>query len=121
MMVTYDAMRVLREFLLASEPRCGAEIIRALKEAPDPFRSWLKKPTIGAGTLYPMLARLKGAGFIALVASLPAPDAPTAHFYRITPEGRVVFLEKLCRLTIPTTEWNSEEFEQRQSAMGAAP
>lgn len=91
MVVTYDTMRVLREFLTQGDPLCGAEITRSLK--------------ILSGTLYPMLARLKQEGWIKHEASLPAPDQPTAHFYKLTSAGRAAFLDRLCRLTIPDNLW----------------
>jgi DNA-binding PadR family transcriptional regulator len=93
MIVTYDAMRVLRQFLIRAndDPLCGAEITRDLD--------------IPSGTIYPMLRRLCEAGWIEWVESLPAPNAPTSHFYRLTENGRVAFLERLCRLTIPDYLW----------------
>ena len=94
MVVTYDTMRVLRQFLMEDYPQCGAEIMRTLG--------------ICSGTLYPMLARLRKAGWIEHVASLPAPDAPTSHFYKLTENGRDAFLEMLCRLTIPDDLWRKK-------------
>jgi DNA-binding PadR family transcriptional regulator len=89
--ITYDTMRVLREFLVVGEPLCGATIARSLK--------------IGTGTLYPMLHRMKAAGWIEHHASLTPPNEPTSHYYVLTKNGRLHFLEKLCRLTIPDYLW----------------
>ena len=94
MNVTFGALAVLRELMLADDPKCGAELIRTLG--------------ISSGTMYPMLARLKKDGWIEFVASLPHPSQPTSHFYRITPKGRAHFLDMLCRLTIPTDVWSSQ-------------
>lgn len=91
MRLSYDALRVLREFLVSSDPRCGAEIIRAL--------------SIKSGTLYPLLARLVDAGWLEHVATLPAPDRPDSHFYKLTASGRDAFLSRLCRLIIPDHLW----------------
>jgi DNA-binding PadR family transcriptional regulator len=96
MMVTYDAMRVMREFLMARDPRCGAEIMRALK--------------MQSGTVYPMLARMKNAGWLEFVETLPSPDQPPSHFYRLSPAGRAAFLDMLCKLTIPDHLWREPAF-----------
>lgn len=87
MNVTFGALAVLREMMLAREPKCGAELTRSLN--------------IASGTMYPLLSRLKQDGYIEFVATLPHPSQPAAHFYQATPKGRALFLDKLCRLTIP--------------------
>lgn len=112
MMVTYDTMRVLHAILMARDPICGAEIMKALAPARNPLGgSGSDLPGIGPGTLYPMLARLVAAGWLVKVATLPAPDRPASHFYRLTPEGRVDFLVRLCRITIPDHLWRSQPDE----------
>lgn len=93
MNVTFPTLLVLRAFLCAPDPLSGYEI--------------LKDPHVGTnpGTLYPMLARLVRARWIVRTATLSGPSAPPAHFYTITPAGRVAFLEMLCRLTISSDLW----------------
>ena len=94
MIVTFAALSVLREMMLADDPICGAELTRELK--------------ISSGTIYPMLSRLKENAWIDLVATLPHPTQPDSHFYRITPKGRANFLDMLCRLTIPEYLWRNQ-------------
>lgn len=91
--LSYHAMQVLRQFLMTEDPLCGAEVTRELK--------------LGAGTVYPMLARLLQEGWLEHAGTLPAPDRPASHFYRITPKGRDAFLARLCRLTIPDHLWRT--------------
>lgn len=95
MNVSYVAMQVLREFLQALDPLCGAEIIRKLQ--------------IGPGTAYPLLHRLEAEGWLEHAGTLPGVDVPDAKFYRITPEGRVQFLDRLARLTIAEHLWKTPE------------
>lgn len=101
MNVSYQALRVLREFLIAEEPKCGAEIMRELKAqggvAP------------GGGTLYPLLTRLVDEGWVEFVETLPSPNQPAAHFYRMAPAGRAAFLDMLVRLTIPSRLWRTPD------------
>lgn len=97
MMVTYPALRVLREFLTCREPICGAEIMRSLNGE------------VGPGTIYPMLARLSAEGWIVLMDKLPDPNGPTAFFYSMTPAGKAAFLDMLVRLTIPSDLWRTPD------------
>lgn len=94
MNVTFGALAVLRELMLADDPMCGAELMRKLK--------------IGSSTMYPMLARLTAWGWIELAATLPHPSQPASHFYRLTPKGRANFLNMLCRLTVPAHVWRDQ-------------
>lgn len=97
MIVSYDAMRVLRHFLVHGTPVCGAELMKALK--------------IGSGTVYPMLARLKAEAWIRHVGTLGGINTPPAHFYGLTPQGRAAFLDRLSRLTIPDNLWHEDGAE----------
>jgi len=94
MNVTFGALVVLRELMLADDPKCGAELTRSLR--------------IASGTMYPLLARLTKHGWIEFVASLPHPSQPASHFYQITPKGRAHFFDMLCRLTIPDHVWRDQ-------------
>lgn len=96
MNVSYIALLVLREFLIATYPMCGAEIMR-------------KVGGFGGGTMYPMLARFKTAGWIEHVETLAGLDEPPAHFYQITAVGRVQFLTMLGRLTISDHLWREPQ------------
>lgn len=91
---TFGTLAVLRELMLADDPMCGAELMRKLN--------------IRAGTIYPMLKRLRAEQWIELAATLPHPTQPDSHFYRITPRGRANFLDMLCRLTIPSDVWQDQ-------------
>ena len=93
MTVSYQALLVLRTFLLHPDPQCGAEIMRGLG--------------LGAGTVYPLLKRLRRAGWLEHAGTLPAPNEPPAHFYRLTAAGRAMFLSQLARLTIPGDLWRT--------------
>lgn len=87
MNVTFDALIVMRQFVVHHHPLCGAEIMRETAVPP--------------GTLYPMLARLVREGWISEAGTIPAPDRPASRFYRLTDNGRDAFLDRLARLTIP--------------------
>jgi DNA-binding PadR family transcriptional regulator len=94
MAITFLALTVLRELMIADDPKCGAELTRTLK--------------ISSGTIYPLLARLRADGWIEHAGTLPHPSQPVSHFYRIAPKGRAHFLDMLCRLTIPDHVWGNQ-------------
>ena len=51
---------------------------------------------IGAGSAYPVLARLEGLGWTERERETPAPEnRPPRTFYRLTPEGRTRVMELL--------------------------
>ena len=76
--LTQPTLKVLR-FLLETprEGRSGAEMARAVK--------------VGSGTLYPMLARLEAAGWLASEWEVIDPKEagrPRRRFYRLTAVGQ---------------------------------
>ncbi|SRR6266496_3155283 len=87
--VTGNVAEVLRAFLDdATEPRYGFELMR--------------RTGLPSGTLYPILARLEGAGW--LVSDWEEIDAvklqrPARRFYRITAEGERIARQTLTALS----------------------
>jgi PadR family transcriptional regulator PadR len=88
-------LRVLRLFLESPrQSRSGAEIGRATKT--------------GSGTLYPLLARLEGAGWLSSEWEDIDPrlaGRPRRRLYRLTGEGQRNARAALARLQLPSGDW----------------
>lgn len=86
--VTAGVAKVLAAFL--DDPaadRYGLDLMRATD--------------MPSGTLYPILARLRDAGWVSAEWEQPDPDAsrPARRYYRLTPEGVEVARERVAALT----------------------
>ena len=97
--LTQPALKVLR-FLMETprEGRSGAEMSKATK--------------VGSGTLYPMLIRLQGAGWLTSEWEMINPSEagrPRRRYYRLTAVGQNRAREALTDLQIGTGElaWTS--------------
>ena len=71
-----------------------AKVLAAFLEDPAADRYGLdlmKVTDMTSGTLYPILARLRAAGWVQAEWEQPDPDAsrPARRYYRLTPDGRV--------------------------------
>lgn len=93
-------LKVLKYFVDAPrEQRSGAEITRGTK--------------VGAGTLYPMLARLEAAGWLTSEWELLDPSEagrPRRRYYRLTPVGQASThraLSEFQMVEVGGLAWNS--------------
>ncbi|BCB76368.1 hypothetical protein GCM10022251_24330 [Phytohabitans flavus] len=80
-----------------------AKVLAAFLEDPAADRYGLdlmKATDMPSGTLYPILARLRDAGWVRAEWEQPDPDAsrPARRYYRLTPEGVVVAREGVAEL-----------------------
>jgi len=71
-----------------------AKVLAAFLDDPTADRYGLdlmKATDMASGTLYPILARLRAAGWVQAEWEQPDPDAsrPARRYYRLTPEGAV--------------------------------
>ncbi len=87
--LTQPTVRVLRRLLDANDGRAyGFELINDAK--------------VGAGTLYPMLTRLEGIGWLESSWEDIDPSAegrPTRRYYSLTATGRIAAVERLAGRT----------------------
>lgn len=65
--------------LLRDRPRYGGELVDALAERPP--------LAVGAGTVYPLLTRLRTAGWVDTTWE-ESPVGPPRKYYTLTPAGR---------------------------------
>jgi PadR family transcriptional regulator PadR len=95
--LTIQSLKVLNAFLKAKGYRaCGADIVQMTNLFP--------------GTAYPILARLKEAGWLTgewEVANATEKNRPPRLYYTLTGVGQRVALEKLSEIGIPNgaTTW----------------
>jgi DNA-binding PadR family transcriptional regulator len=81
-----------------------AKVLAAFLEDPAADRYGLdlmKVTDMPSGTLYPILARLRDAGWVRAEWEQPDPDAsrPARRYYRLTPEGVVAARAGVAELT----------------------
>lgn len=81
-----------------------AKVLAAFLEDPAADRYGLdlmKATDMPSGTLYPILARLRDAGWVRAEWERPDPDAsrPARRYYRLTPEGVVAARERVAELS----------------------
>ncbi|MGN9914264.1 PadR family transcriptional regulator [Phytohabitans sp. LJ34] len=80
-----------------------AKVLAALLEDPTADRYGLdlmRATAMPSGTLYPILTRLRDAGWVRAEWEQPDPDAsrPARRYYRLTPEGVVAAREGVAEL-----------------------
>ncbi|MDO5499833.1 MAG: PadR family transcriptional regulator [Propionibacteriaceae bacterium] len=68
--------------LLRGRPHYGGELVDALAERPG--------LAAGAGTIYPLLTRLRSSGWVATTWE-ESPVGPPRKYYTLTPAGRAEF------------------------------
>ena len=81
-----------------------AKVLAAFLEDPAADRYGLdlmKTTDMPSGTLYPILARLRDAGWVRAEWEQPDPDAsrPARRYYRLTPEGVVAARDGVAELS----------------------
>src|SRR6516162_10947898 len=87
--ITVAVARVLREFLAdVTQPRYGYDLMEATGYP--------------SGKLYPILARLKGAGWLTRTPEETDPSQagrPARYLYRLTPDGAELARQELATLS----------------------